>query len=118
MKRDFGLVRHGALKHLGAAAAIFATGFAAPALASSETVNAQYVYNSSLAATCASCHGTNGVSVAGNRVPLINNLTHQEIAQRMIEYKEDKRPGTIMPQLAKGYTNEQIEIIAQVLGKK
>ena len=118
MKRDFGLVRNGPLMSLSAAAVLAAAGFATPAMASGEKVDAQYVYNSSLAATCASCHGTNGVSVEGARVPLVNTLTPQEITQRMLEYKDGTRSGTIMPQLAKGYTNEQIEIIAQVLGKK
>lgn len=104
--------------HWIAASLLTGLGVASPTLASSEAVNAQYVYNSALAATCANCHGTNGVSVAGNRIPLINTLTHEEIAQRMLEYKDGSRDGTIMPQIAKGYTTEQIEIIAQVLGKK
>jgi len=97
---------------------LFGAGFATSTGAVAETVDPQYVYNSSLAATCASCHGTNGVSVAGNRVPLINTLTHDQITERMRAYKDGERTGTIMPQIAKGYTYEQIDIIAQVLGKK
>jgi cytochrome c553 len=118
MKRDFGSVRSGPLKRLSATVVLVAAGFATPAMASGDKVDPQFVYNSSLAATCASCHGTNGVSVADARVPWINTLTPQEIAKAMLEYKNGTRTGTIMPQLAKGYTVEQIEIIAQVLGKK
>jgi len=33
-------------------------------------------------------------------------------------YKNGSREGTIMPQLAKGYTDEQLETIALQLGKK
>jgi len=63
-----------------------------------------------LAATCAICHGTNGVSqgvvasLAGN--PKADTLT------KMREFKTDKRTGTIMPQIAKGFTDEQLDLIA------
>jgi cytochrome c553 len=33
-------------------------------------------------------------------------------------YKSGAQQGTIMPQLAKGYTDEQLTTIASVLGKK
>ena len=33
-------------------------------------------------------------------------------------FKSGAREGTIMPQLAKGYSDEQLEIIAIQLGKK
>jgi cytochrome c553 len=79
-------------------------------------LSAERVYHLSLAATCANCHGTNGVSVAGNRMPKINELTHDQIAQMLRQYKSGEKTGTIMPQLAKGYTEEQIDIIAKVLG--
>lgn len=118
MKHALGSTRTRPLKHLSAAAILVAAGFATPAMASGEKVDPQFVYNSALAATCASCHGTNGVSVADARVPWINGLTPQEMSKAMLEYKNGTRNGTIMPQLAKGYTDEQIEIIAQVLGKK
>jgi cytochrome subunit of sulfide dehydrogenase len=118
MRSALGSRRTAPLKRLSAAAVLVAAGFATPAMASGDKVDPQFVYNSSLAATCASCHGTNGVSVADARVPWINTLTPKEIAKAMLEYKNGTRSGTIMPQLAKGYTEAQIEIIAQVLGKK
>jgi cytochrome c553 len=80
--------------------------------------SAEQIYNLSLAATCASCHGTGGVSVAGANMPKISDLTHDQIKKSLIEYKTGARQGTIMPQLAKGYTDEQINVIASVLGKK
>jgi cytochrome c553 len=49
-------------------------------------------------------------------MPKIDQLTHEQIALAMRQYKSGERSGTIMPQIAKGYTDEQIEIIAQVLG--
>lgn len=79
-------------------------------------LSAERIYHLSLAATCASCHGTGGVSVAGNDMPKINELTHTQIAEILRQYKSGEKTGTIMPQLAKGYTEEQIDIIAKVLG--
>lgn len=82
-----------------------------------QNLTAEQLYNRSLAATCANCHGTNGVSVAGNRIPKINELSHQQIAEMLRQYKSGMKSGTIMPQLAKGYTEEQIDIVAKVLGR-
>lgn len=91
---------------------------ALPAHAHDHSLDAQKIYRQSLAATCANCHGTNGVSVAGDSIPAINGLTSAQIQERMLGYKDGSLPGTIMPQLAKGYTEEQIKIVADVLGKK
>ena len=91
---------------------------AIPLSISAQPNSAEQIYNLSLAATCANCHGTNGISVAGNNMPQISDLTHEEIKTRMLEYKAGTRQGTIMPQLAKGFTDEQINAIAMLLGKK
>ena len=64
----------------------------------------------SLAATCANCHGTNGVSVG--EVSSLAGKPKDEIVRKMQDYKKGAVPGTIMPQLAKGYTDEQIDLVA------
>ena len=64
----------------------------------------------SLAATCASCHGTNGVSVG--EVASLASKPKDEIVRKMQDFKTGRVPGTIMPQLAKGYTDEQIDLVA------
>jgi cytochrome c553 len=64
----------------------------------------------SLAATCANCHGTGGQSRAA--VPSLAGQPKADIAQKMIEFRDGKRQATIMHQLAKGYTPEQIDAIA------
>ena len=71
----------------------------------------------SLAATCANCHGTNGQGVEGS-VTGLANLSVEYIKTNMIWFKTGQRPATVMHQLAKGYTDEQIDIIANYLGKK
>ena len=64
----------------------------------------------SLAATCANCHGTNGAS-AGD-VESLAGKPKDEILRKMQEFRSGARPATIMHQLAKGYTDEQIELLA------
>ena len=80
--------------------------------------NASQLYKSGLAATCANCHGTNGNGVIGASIPLINTFTSEQILTQLQAYKNGSREGTIMPQLTKGYTDEQLQTIALQLGKK
>ena len=76
------------------------------------------LYKRSLAATCANCHGTDGKGVIDGGMPLINNLTSEQMLAQLKAFKSSAREGTIMPQLAKGYSDEQLETIANQLGKK
>jgi cytochrome c553 len=51
-------------------------------------------------------------------MPIINNLTSEQMLTQLKAFKSGAREGTIMPQLAKGYSDEQLETIANQLGKK
>lgn len=62
-----------------------------------------------LAATCANCHGTNGTSVGG--MESLAGKPKDEIVRKMREFKSGAKPATVMHQLAKGYTDEQIELM-------
>ena len=64
----------------------------------------------SLAATCANCHGTNGVSVG--EVASLAGRPRDELVRKMQDFKAGRAQGTIMPQLAKGFTDPQIDIVA------
>lgn len=86
---------------LGAAVALTA---AQPALAQ----DANLARN--LAATCANCHGTNG-QAKGDMKPLAG-LTAEKIIALVADYKSGAQPATIMHQIAKGYTDEQIRLVA------
>ena len=63
-----------------------------------------------IAASCANCHGTNGVSVG--KMPSLAGAAKTELATKMQEFKSGKRAGTVMPQLAKGFTDQQIDQVA------
>lgn len=64
----------------------------------------------SIAATCANCHGTNGVSQGGTES--LAGQSKDDIVRKVQEFKTGTKPGTIMPQLAKGYTDAQVELAA------
>ena len=64
----------------------------------------------SLAATCANCHGTNGHSVGGME-PLAG-MPKDEMVRKLKEFRSGAKPATVMHQLAKGYTEQQIDLLA------
>jgi len=63
-----------------------------------------------IAANCANCHGTDGRSRAA--VPSLAGQDAAVIGQRMKEFRDGRRAATVMQQLAKGYTDAQIEAAA------
>jgi cytochrome c553 len=64
----------------------------------------------SLAATCAACHGTNGMAQPG--MVSLAGQSKEALQQKMLYYKSGALPATLMHQLAKGYSDEQIEQLA------
>jgi cytochrome c553 len=65
-----------------------------------------------LAATCANCHGTNGYAVEGAGMDRLAGMDKGKILQKLADYKNDNKPATIMHQIAKGYTDAQLDLIA------
>jgi sulfide dehydrogenase cytochrome subunit len=64
-----------------------------------------------LAAACFTCHGTDGHSVGGVP-PALAGQNKGYLLQQLKDFKAGKRPATIMHQQAKGYSDQQLEIIA------
>jgi sulfide dehydrogenase cytochrome subunit len=84
-------------------------------IASSASADAQdkdALYLKSLAATCASCHGTNGSAAAGSSVPSLAGMSKDAMVIQMKAFKSGTRPATIMHQISKGYSDAQIEQMA------
>jgi cytochrome subunit of sulfide dehydrogenase len=69
-----------------------------------------------LAANCANCHGTSGNSAGG--MPSLAGVSKAQLVSQMQAFKSGQRPATIMHQLAKGYTDQQIELIADYLSRQ
>lgn len=92
------------MKRIPVALALCALGFASlPAQAQVEQVRVW-------AAACANCHGTDGRAQPG-MIPLAGRGA-ADLTRALMEFKAGTRPATIMHQLAKGYTDEQIQQIA------
>lgn len=72
---------------------------------------ADNLYSRNLAAACAACHGTNGHSMGG--MAGLAGMDKTYFVNTMQEFKTGKRPATLMHQIAKGYSDEQIAQIAE-----
>lgn len=64
-----------------------------------------------MASACAICHGTEGRAVTKDVVSLAGK-PRDEIASQMRAFRDGSRPVTVMHQIAKGYTDAQIDALA------
>lgn len=65
-----------------------------------------------LAASCANCHNTNGKAVPDTGMAALAGIEKGRILQNIEEFKSGVKPATIMHQIAKGYSDEQMDLIA------
>ena len=72
---------------------------------------AQDTASRNLAAPCAICHGTEGRTDSKVVIPLAG-LPREHIATQMRAFRDGARPATVMHQIAKGYSDEQIDALA------
>lgn len=85
---------------------------AASSLSQAQTAPAQALYNRSLAATCANCHGTDGKAVQGSSVTSLAGLDKNYFVAQMKAFKSGARPATVMHQISKGFSDAQIDVLA------
>lgn len=64
-----------------------------------------------LSNSCAGCHGTNGASM-GPASPTIAGISKDFFIETMEAYKTDERVSTVMGRIARGYTEEEIKLMA------
>jgi cytochrome c553 len=62
----------------------------------------------SLAAGCRSCH-----QPRQSAIPALDSLSRQALAGKLRAYRDGRAAGTIMRQLSKGYSDEEIDAIAE-----
>lgn len=72
----------------------------------------------SLAANCAACHGTEGKAAPGATVPGLAGRARDDIQGAMTQFKDGKRPATVMHQIAKGYSDAEIAALADYFSKQ
>ena len=75
-------------------------------------VAAQDTQGRNLAAGCAICHGTEGRPVKDSPVIALAGLPREQIATQMRAFRDGSRPATVMHQIAKGYSDPQIDALA------
>ena len=81
-----------------------------PSLAFSKSLRGAMLGN-----TCAGCHGTRGVS-ANSKIPPLAGQNPAELISVMLAYRDGSRKGTIMNRVAKGYSDDEINAIAEYFG--
>ncbi len=63
-----------------------------------------------LANSCAACHGTDGKSPGS--IPAIYGKPASYLAKALMDFRDGKRPSTVMGRHAKAYSDEEIKLIA------
>ena len=69
-----------------------------------------------IAANCTNCHVTDGRSRGA--IPAIAGQDKAYLVQQLKDFRDGKRPSTIMQQLAKGYSDAQIDAAAAYLASQ
>ena len=63
-----------------------------------------------LAATCAACHGADGRTLGMG--PPLAGMPRDALVDALRGFRAGTRPGTVMPELARGYTDAEIDALA------
>lgn len=67
-----------------------------------------------IAFNCLTCHQS-GSNTADDALPDLQTLSEQKILQALLAFKYDKKPATLMPRIAKGYSDAELAAVAGYL---
>ena len=81
------------------------------AMTASSAVCAQDTVTRNMASACAICHGTGGHAVTKD-ITTLAGIPADHLAKQLRDFRDGKRPATVMHQIAKGYTDQQIDAMA------
>jgi len=93
-------------------AAMLLAGIAAGAASAATPRDTVVLHQRGLAATCANCHGTDGRTTSGSAIPSLAGMPREYMVAQMKAFRDGSRPATVMHQLTKGLTDEQIQSVA------
>jgi cytochrome c553 len=71
-----------------------------------------------MAANCASSHGTEGQAAPGSAVASLAGRPRGEIAQAMGQFREGRKPATVMHQIAKGFTEAEVQALDDYFSRR
>lgn len=91
------------------------TAFGAILLSSNISAANDITRGNMIGATCAGCHGTDGAG--GTAIPPLKGRDVNYMTEALLAYKDGSRPGSIMPRIAKGYTEEELKAVAEYFAK-
>lgn len=74
--------------------------------------SSQELHQRATAAMCANCHGTDGRTIDGSAIPSLVGMPKEYMIRQLDAFKNGKREATVMHQITKGLTAEQIEAVS------
>ena len=101
---------------MGVAAAVAVTAYGVTAQAEEMTADMSIADPVVLASNCFNCHGMNGASVG--IIDALDEVSARSIAKKMREFRSGAKAATIMNRIAKGYSNAEIEAIANYIASQ
>lgn len=69
-----------------------------------------------LALNCLSCHQDRSGILTGD-IPALSGLSVQQIRQDLLNFKYDRKPSTLMSRIAKGYSDDELRVVADYLAQ-
>jgi cytochrome c553 len=72
----------------------------------------------SLADSCAACHGTLGRAAPGSTLRALAGARKEDMLTALTEFKAGRWPATVMHQITKGYTDEELAALADYFSKQ
>lgn len=89
--------------------------FSQTAIGQTQKPAPQWLYDRALASTCVQCHSNVQHHSNQPKIPSLIGYDKTMLIEQMQAFKNGTRPATIMHQIAKGYSDAEIERIAEVL---
>lgn len=69
-----------------------------------------------VALNCLSCHQDRAGS--GQSIPVLTGLSAQRIRQELLDFKYDRKAATLMPRLAKGFSDDELRLVADSINQQ
>ncbi|MPM43617.1 hypothetical protein SDC9_90294 [bioreactor metagenome] len=101
-----------ALTALAALAALSAGASLAQSTTNAPSDASRALHTRQLAANCAACHGTDGKSAPGSPLATLAGMPADKMVTSLQDFKAGKREATVMHQLAKGLSDQQMKTLA------